>query len=131
MSDSQEMRDQGTEDIQNQTDPDVSLRPAIDVYEDSQGITLIADLPGVSRERLDIQVDGNTLSVEGEAFIRMPEGMEAMYADVKSTRFRRSFTLSNELDPDRINAEIKDGVLTLVLPKRGEVQPRKIEISAG
>ena len=131
MSDSQEMRDQGTEDIQNQTDPDVSLRPAIDVYEDSQGITLIADLPGVSRERLDIQVDGNTLSVEGEAFIRMPEGMEAMYADVKSTRFRRSFTLSNELDPDRINAEIKDGVLTLVLPKRVEVQPRKIEISAG
>ena len=131
MSDSQEMRDQGTKDIQNQTDPDVSLRPAIDIYEDSQGITLIADLPGVSRERLNIQVDGNTLSVEGEAFIRMPEGMEAMYADVKSTLFRRSFTLSNELDPDRINAEMKDGVLTLVLPKRVEVQPRKIEISAG
>ena len=61
----------------------------------------------------------------------MPEGMESLYADISHTRFRRNFTLSNELEADKINAEIKDGVLTLYLPKREELQPRKIEVSAG
>jgi len=59
----------------------------------------------------------------------MPEGMEALYADVSATRFRRSFTLSNEFEADKISAEMHDGELTLHLPKRAEVRPRKIEIS--
>ena len=57
--------------------------------------------------------------------------MEALYADVRATRYQRSFTLSNELDTDKISAEMKDGVLTLKLPKRAELQPRKIQVSAG
>jgi len=88
-------------------------------------------MPGVSRDRLQVQVDGNNLAIEGQAAIEMPEGMEAFHADVHTTRFRRSFTLSNELDSGNINAEMKDGVLTLHLPKRAELQPRKIEVSVG
>jgi HSP20 family molecular chaperone IbpA len=61
----------------------------------------------------------------------MPEGMEALYAEVHSTLYRRSFTLSSELETDKIEANLKDGVLTLRIPKRAELRPRKIEIRAG
>lgn len=107
------------------------LRPLVDIYEDAGGITLKADLPGVSRERLDVQVDGDTLTLHGDVAIDMPEDMGATYADVNAMRYRRSFTLSRELETDQISAEIKNGELTLSIPKRAELQPRKIEISAG
>ena len=131
MSETNEMKTQDTREIDTQSERDVFLRPPVDVYEDRSGITLTADLPGVSRDRLDIRVDGNNLSIEARAVIDMPEGMEALHADVGTTRFRRSFSLSNELETDKISAEVKDGVLTLRLPKRAELQPRKIEIKAG
>lgn len=130
MSNDKQMKTQDERAPQNPTEQEF-LRPAVDIYEDADGITLQADLPGVSRDRLDVQIDGNNLIVEGRAQIEMPEGMEALYADVNATRFRRSFTLSNELQSDQINAEMKDGVLTLRVPKRPELQPRKIEVSAG
>ncbi len=107
---------------------DVWLRPPVDIWEDDKGITVKADLPGVSSERLDIEVDGNNLVIEGEVEVPMSEGMEALYADVNVTRFRRSFSLSNELETDKIDAELKNGVLTLHLPKKAELQPRKIEV---
>jgi HSP20 family protein len=131
MSDSKEMKGQEQQEMQRRKEQEAVLRPAADIYEDGGGITLKADLPGVSRDRLNIQIDGNTLSIEGQLSISMPEGLEALYADVRATRYQRSFTLSNELDTDKVNAEMKDGVLTLYVPKRAELQPRKIEVSAG
>lgn len=131
MSESNEMKTRDTQEMQTQAEQDVFLRPAVDIYEDGNGITLKADLPGVSRDRLDIRVDGNNLAIEGQAAIEMPEGMESLYADVSHTRFRRSFALSKELEAEKISAEMKDGVLTLLLPKRAELQPRKIEVRAG
>ncbi|CAA9889227.1 Heat shock protein Hsp20 [Candidatus Methylobacter favarea] len=117
--------------VQGQPDRDIVLRPAVDVYEDGTGITLLADLPGVSRDRLNIQVDKNNLTIEGQMVIDMPEGMESLYAEVRGSRFQRSFSLSSELEVDKIEAQMKDGVLTLKVPKRSELQPRKIEIKAG
>ena len=114
---------------QRQAEQEVYLRPRVDIYEDAAGITVKADLPGVSRDRLDIRVDGNNLTIEGQVTIDMPEGMESLYADVNATRFRRSFALSNELEMDKISAEMKNGELTLHLPKRAELQPHRIEIS--
>ncbi|MEW7979148.1 MAG: Hsp20/alpha crystallin family protein [Candidatus Sedimenticola endophacoides] len=129
MTDTKTMKTTESGQVQRQAEREGVLRPAVDIYEDSAGITVKADLPGVSRDRLDVQVDGNALTIEGQAVIDMPEGMEALYADVGATRFRRSFTLSNELEVDKITAEMNNGELTLYLPKRAEVQPRKIEIS--
>ena len=131
MSESQEMKTREGNEMQPRSEQDVFLRPAVDIYEGGNEITVRADMPGVTRDRLQVQVDGNTLAIEGQAAIDMPEGMEAVYADVHTTHFRRSFTLSNELDSGNINAEVKDGVLTLRLPKRAELQPRKIEVSVG
>ncbi len=114
-----------------QSEPESVLLPPVDIYEDASGFTLLADLPGVSRERLNIQVDGNDLTIEADAEIDMPENMNPVYADIASPRYRRRFTLSSELATDQISAEMKDGVLTLKMPKRAELQPRKIEVRAG
>ena len=110
-------------------EPEMVLRAPVDIYEDAEGITLVVDMPGVNKERLNLQVDSDSLIVEGEASIDMPESMEALYADVRSTRYRRSFALSGELDTDGIDASLKDGVLRVRIPKRAEVRPRKIEVS--
>jgi HSP20 family protein len=101
------------------------LRPAVDIFEDADGITLYADIPGVSKERLNVHVDGKTLLLEGT--VQFAEGPQADLAGAV-TRYRRSFTLSRELEADRIDAKVKDGVLTLRIPKRAESRPRKIEI---
>ena len=111
-----------------QQEPEMLLRPPCDISEDAEGITLIADMPGVSSDRLDIHVDNDTLLIEGEAKIDMPEGMEPLYADVRSTRYRRSFAMSSELDAAGIEASLDNGVLKVHIPKRAEVKPRKIKV---
>jgi HSP20 family protein len=85
-------------------------------------------MPGVSKDRLNIQVDRDTLLIEGNISIEIPEGIKALHADVHSTSYRRSFTLSHELETDKIGANLKDGVLKIRIPKRAEVRPRKIEV---
>ena len=114
-----------------QSETERPIRPPVDTFEDSTGITVQADMPGVSKDRLNIQIDNDTLSIEGKADIPMPEGMEALYADVRSTHYQRSFSLSRELDGDKVEASLKDGVLTLRIPKRAQYQPRKIEVHTG
>ena len=109
----------------------LALAPAVDIYENAQGITVQADMPGVSRDGLSIQADRNSLVIEGNAVIDVPAAMEAIHADVQVTRYRRSFALSGELDAERIEATLKDGVLTLRIPKRAEFRPRKVEVRAG
>src|SRR5689334_15584849 len=107
------------------------IRPAVDIFEDANGITVQAEMPGVSKDRLNVQADRNGLVIEGTAAIDLPQGMEALYADVRSTRYRRNFVLSGELETERIEANLKDGLLTLRIPKRAELRPRKIEVRAG
>lgn len=108
-----------------------TVQPAVDVFEDEAGITLLADMPGVPRERLEIRVEGDALLIEGSVQPATPEGLEAVYAELRIPRYRRSFTLSRELDNAKIDASIKDGVLTLRIPKLAHAQPRRIEVSAG
>ena len=127
-----ERQDTGTQEMQKQerreAGTEVTLRPPVDICEDSEGITIRADMPGVSRDRLAIKADRDALVIEGEVQIDMPAGMEALFADVRSTRYRRSFALSRELDVDAIDATLHNGVLRLRIPKRAEVRPRKIEV---
>jgi len=108
-----------------------ALVPRVDVFEDDAGITLLADLPGVPREQLELKVDGDTLSIEGTLGQFAPEGLEPVYAEVRVGRYRRAFTLSRELDPARIEANLKDGVLNLRIPKQAHAQPRRIEVQVG
>ncbi|UHD18395.1 Hsp20/alpha crystallin family protein [Thiocapsa bogorovii] len=131
MSENTGMQAREQSEMQAARAEEAALLPPVDIYEDAAGITLVADLPGVSRERLSVQVDKDTLLIEGEAAIEMPSEMEALYADLRTTRFRRSFTLSRELQADQIDAQMQGGVLTLKVPKRAELQPRKIQVNVG
>jgi HSP20 family protein len=125
-----ESKDVSTRDASGVTarEPETVMRPAVDIYEDAEGITLLADMAGVDRERLNLEVDRDSLTIEGDTRIDLPEGMAALYADVHSTRYRRSFTLSGELAVDEVKASLRDGVLTVTIPKRAEVRPRKVEV---
>jgi HSP20 family molecular chaperone IbpA len=106
------------------------LRPPVDIYETSEGITLQADMPGVAKEQLNLRVEGNSLLVEGTIGIAPQEQMTALYAEVRSTLYRRSFVLSNELETGKIEANMKDGQLTVRIPKRAELRPRRIEVQS-
>ena len=106
------------------------IRPPVDVWEDKDGITLCADMPGVSRDRLNLRIDGNNLIVEGQVQFELPENAEALYADVRSSLYRRTFSLSGELETGKIEASLKDGVLTVRIPKRAELRPRKIDVQS-
>ncbi len=112
-------------------EPQRAVLPAVDVFEDSSGITLLADMPGVPKEQLELKVEGEALLIEGGVQPRTPDGMEAIYAEVRVPRYRRSFTLSRELDTTRIEANLKDGVLSLRIPKQAHAQPRRIAVTVG
>ena len=107
---------------------DAALLPPVDVIEDANGITLYADLPGVPKGKLSLQVEADTLTIEGEVVLNMPEGVEASHTEVSLPRYRRMFTLSKELDSEKVSAEFRDGVLKLRIPKAEHAQPRKIAI---
>ncbi len=104
------------------------LSPRVDIVEDADGITLYADMPGVSRDALNVQVEGDTLTLRGEIAIALPQGMDPYYSELRSSTWERSFTLSRELDHSGIAAKLKDGVLDLRIPKAEHAKPRKVEV---
>jgi len=102
--------------------------PPVDVFEDDAGITLLADLPGVNRERLSVRVEGDSLLIEGTVDVAGPKDMDIVYGEAQVPAYRREFALSRELDASRIEAQLKDGVLRLTIPKAEEARPRRIEV---
>ena len=108
-----------------------SILPPVDVVEDPSGITLYADLPGVAREALQVHVEADTVTIEGDIALVSPEGLQAQHAEVGLSRYRRVFTLSKELDSEKVSAELRNGVLRLRIPKAEHAQPRRIEVSVG
>jgi len=109
----------------------LELTPAVDIVESKQGVTLLIDLPGVSKERLDIDVDKNVLTIKGTINLHTDEKLSATYMDVHAGTFTRQFTLGSELDAAAIDATLKDGVLKLFVPRSDAHKPKKIEIKAG
>jgi HSP20 family protein len=105
-----------------------ALMPRVDVIEDKSGITLYADLAGVPKNKLTLNIEADMLTIEGEVGLDMPAGMEASHAEISLPRYRRVFTLSKELDSEKISAEFEHGVLKLNIPKAEHLQPRKVEI---
>lgn len=109
--------------------PEALLLPPVDVIENGTGIILYADLPGVSKDTLNVHVEADTLTIEGRLSLAVPEGLEVSHAEVSLPGYRRTFTLSRELDTTKVSAEFKQGLLTLRIPKAESAQPRKIAVS--
>ncbi|MDQ1832719.1 Hsp20/alpha crystallin family protein [Massilia scottii] len=105
------------------------LIPPVDVIEDANGITLLADLPGVSRDKLDLRLETNSLTINGAVSLDVPQGMESRYAEVKHLQYQRTFALSRELDGEQASAELTHGVLKIRIPKTAHAQPRRVQIN--
>jgi len=104
------------------------IAPAIDVFEDEEGIVLRADLPGVTKESLDVRVDGETLTIAGQVSLGEAKTLGSVYAEVRVADYRRELVLSRDLDSSRIDAAIKDGVLQVRVPKLEQARPRRVPV---
>jgi HSP20 family protein len=120
-----------TREAERSADSLMALIPTVDIVENETGFTLTADLPGVSKDRLGVKVNGDNLLIEGEVATPVPQGMELLYAEIRTPRYRRSFTLSRELDASKIEAKLNDGVLKLRIPKAEQAKPRRIDVTVG
>jgi len=105
-----------------------ALRPAVDVHENDDVIVLYAELPGISQDNLNITIDNGNLQLEAKASIDTPSEMDVVYAEFQTPNYRRSFTLSNELDIDTIEARLSHGILQLSIPKKETIKPKKVEV---
>jgi len=106
----------------------MTMRPAADIQESKEGATIYVDLPGVKKKALDVDVDQNVLTIKGAIDLETPENLEPGYMDVHAGIFERRFTLGEELDSDRIEANLIQGELKLFIPRSEQHKPRKIEV---
>ena len=117
-----------TRQEQEPSTSDDILVPPVDVFEDTNGITLYADLPGVPKDKLQLHIAADTLTIEGEMHLDLPALIQPSHIEVGAPRYRRTFTLSRELDTEKVQAEFNQGVLMLRIPKKGHAQARRIEV---
>jgi HSP20 family protein len=111
-----------------QMSPNKVFAPTTDIYEAKDHLLLLADMPGVKQDDVDITLEHNILTIHGRVEPPMFEGYSLSYAEYGIGDYRRVFTLSNEIDRNGIQASVKNGVLKLVLPKSKNAMPRKISV---
>lgn len=102
------------------------VAPPVDIYEDDQGLVVLADLPGVAPEGLDVRVERGVLTIQGRA--QHTARNDAVHREFDLAGFYRQFQLPDEIDSAKIDAEIKGGVLTVRLPRTEPAQPRRIQV---
>ena len=102
--------------------------PPIDIFESDEGLVLRADLPGVTSEGLELQVQDNRLTLFGRVMTELPEGASLLHQEYDVCDYLRSFILSDEVDHDRIEAKLTSGVLEVLLPKADRPEPRRIHV---
>jgi len=114
-----------------QTRPGATFTPAVDIFETDTGITLLADMPGVKAKDLDIDLQKSVLTIKGD--VPSPEGPSEtdVFREYNTGSYIRQFALSDAIDQSKIDAELKDGVLKLVMPKAEKAVPRKIAVKKG
>lgn len=116
---------------QEATRPTRAFMPNADIFETEDALTVVLEMPGVNRDNINISVENGVLTVEGAINFGKYEGLQPVYSEYNVGPFRRSFRISSRIDQDKINAEMSDGVITLVLPKVEEAKPRRIEVRTG
>lgn len=106
--------------------PESYIRPAVDIFETEENLTLVADLPGVDKEHLDVHLERGLLTLKGT--VKMSGKGESVFREFSLANYYRQFMLPSEIDAGKISAEFKNGVLTLTMPKAEAAKPRRIEI---
>lgn len=100
--------------------------PTVDIYEQDSGLTLVADIPGVTSKNLHVDIDNGILTLEGDVEIALKGG--PLLSEFALSGYYRQFRLPEHLDTDKVDAQLKDGVLTLSLPKAEAAMPKRIEV---
>jgi HSP20 family molecular chaperone IbpA len=116
------------EKAQEQTRPLRAFLPTADIFETEDALTLILEMPGVDRSNIDVNVENGVLIIEGRIDLSKYEGLRPVYGEYNIGPFRRSFRISSQIDQEKIKAEMRDGVITLTLPKAEQAKPRRIEV---
>jgi HSP20 family protein len=102
--------------------------PTADIYETQDALTVVLEMPGVEKSNVDVRVEDGILEVEGRLDLSKYQGLQPIYTEYNIGHYSRSFQLSSRIDQNKIGAELKDGVLSLTLPKVEEAKPRSIEV---
>mgnify|MGYP001235143884 CR=1 FL=1 len=114
--------------VTRRPDEERRFQPATDIIETAESVVLRLDMPGVSKENVDLTVDKDTLTIVGKT--RPEESWEAVYRETYIGDYQRQFTLTTDVDSSKIAATMSHGVLTVRIPKAEQVKPRKIKIAA-
>ena len=114
---------------QETTAPARTFVPTADIFEADAALTVVMEMPGVDKNSVDISVEDDVLSIQGRLDFSKYEGTQPVYTEYNVGHYRRSFSLSNKIDQSRITADMKDGVLTITLPKAEQARARRIEVS--
>lgn len=133
MSDTKQVTEREQSAVARQEQNDQRRRetraPTVDIVEDGHSVTLWADLPGVSKDRLEVKIQDGRLTIEADSVVPVPANLRLIHAEVRAPHFSRTFTVSDDFDTSKIDASLKDGVLCLRLPRREEAKPRRIEVA--
>ena len=132
MDTQQELQVQQKREVESKQEATIPARvfvPATDIFETDEALTVILEMPGVDKDKVDVKVENDVLTIEGWIDFSRYEGLQPVYTEYNIGNYARSFQLSSKIDQDRISAELRDGVMTLVLPKSEKAKPRKIAVS--
>jgi HSP20 family molecular chaperone IbpA len=127
----QELQVQKKRELEQSEEATIPARvflPSADIYETPDALTVILEMPGVEKSNVDIRVEDGILNVEGRLELSKYQGLQPLYTEYNVGHYARSFQLSSKIDQSAIEAELKDGVLSLKLPKAEEAKPRKVEV---
>ena len=114
---------------QETTIPARQFLPTADIFETDRSLTVVLEMPGAKKENVNVNVDDGILKIDGKIDFSKYEGLRPVYTEYNIGHYTRSFRLSSAIDQTKISAEMKDGVLTVVVPKSERAQPRRIEVS--
>jgi HSP20 family protein len=131
MAGQQELQVQQKREVDKAQEPTMPMRaflPTTDIFETHDALTVVLEMPGADRDNIDVSVENGVLTVEGKINFKKYEGLQPVYSEYNVGPYRRSFRISSRIDQEKIRAEMRDGVITLVLPKAEEAKPRKIEV---
>jgi len=128
----QELQVQKKRELEGKEENTIPARtfvPTADIYEDRDSLKVVLEMPGVEKGNVEIRVEEGVLFVEGRLDLAKYRGLQPLYTEYNIGNYARSFRLSNAIDQDKIGAELKDGVLSLTLPKAEKAKPRTIQVS--
>jgi HSP20 family protein len=132
MATEQELQVQQKREVDKKHESTVSARrflPVTDIFETDQALTVILEMPGVDKDNVDVRVENNLLTIEGRVDFSKYQGLQPLYTEYNIGDYARSFQLASMINQEGITADLRDGVVTLVLPKAEKAKPRKIKVN--